>query len=258
MKNPSKTAFITGASSGIGESFAKKLAELGYDLILTSRRGELLEKLARELEQKYGIGAETITADLSKLADIQKLEKHLAGVKNPEMLINNAGFGVRSGDFARTDIEKQTAMITVHITAPMRLCRAALPNMISNGKGFIINVSSVAAFTPIPKGINYGATKNYLNFFSVGLQRELKGTGVKVQALCPGFTYSGFHDTEEFEPHHRDQFPKIMWSSAEEVVDESLKALKSKKVIFIPGAKNRLFVSLRPLLTPFIIMMRRK
>lgn len=258
MKNQTKTAFVTGASSGIGESFARKLAERGYDLILTARRGELLEKLARELEQKYEITAETITADLSKLPDIQKIEKHIAGIKNLGILINNAGFGVRAGDFAQTDIEKQTNMITVHITAPMRLCRAALPNMISNRNGFIINVSSMAAFTPIPKGINYGATKNYLNFFSVGLQRELKGTGVKVQALCPGFTYTGFHDTEEFEPNHRGQFPKTMWSSAEEVVEESLCALKSKKVVFIPGVKNRLFISLRPLLTPLIIMMRGK
>lgn len=253
-----KTAFITGASSGIGEVFARRLAEDGYNLVLTARRGELLQKLAAELQARYLIKTEIILADLSKLSDIQRLEKHISNMKNLEMLINNAGFGTKTGNFDQSDIDKQTDMITVHITAPVRLCRAALPVMTANKKGFIINVSSMASFTPIPKGINYGATKTYLNFFSEGLQRELDGKNIKVQALCPGFTYTGFHDTEEFEPNHRDHIPKTMWSSAESVVEESLRALKKNKVIVVPGFKNRLFVGLRPIIQPLIVRLRRK
>lgn len=127
-----KSALITGASSGIGKVFAEKLAEEGYDLVLAARRRELLEKLADELQTKYLINVEVISVDLSKIPDIQKLEKYIMGIKNLEILVNDAGFGIKTGNFAGSDIEKQIDMITVHITAPVRLCRAALPIMITN------------------------------------------------------------------------------------------------------------------------------
>lgn len=252
-----KTALITGASSGIGKVFAEKLAALGWNLILVARRKALLEKLAVELNGKYLIKVEVFSADLSQIEDIKKLEKLIIHEKNLQMLVNNAGFGVKVGSFVESDIEKQTDMINVHITATMRLCRTVLPVMLAQKKGYIINVSSIAAFAPIPEGINYGATKNYIVSLSEWLQIELKGTNIKVQALCPGFTYTGFHDTEEFEQNHRSRKPKMMWSSAEKVVEESLRALKRNKVIIIPGLKNRIMVKLCPMVKPLIIWTRK-
>ncbi|MFH1452472.1 MAG: SDR family oxidoreductase [Armatimonadota bacterium] len=247
-----KTALITGASSGIGEVFAKKLASLGYNLVLTARRKNLLEKLACRLEAKYSVNAEVLTADLSKLTDIIKLEKQIALMNDLYILINNAGFGTSPGYFYKSNIDKETDMITVHITAMLRLTHAALPKMISHGEGVIINVSSMAGFTPVPKGINYGATKCFMSFFSEGLSAELKGTGVKVQALCPGFTYTGFHDTSEYKSDHRDKIPKILWMNAEDVVNESMEALNKNKVIVIPGFKNRLLKTMKPVIKPII------
>jgi short-subunit dehydrogenase len=125
----------------------------------------------------------------------------------------------------------------------MRLCRAALPGMVARRRGALINVASVAAFTPMPGNANYAATKAYLLTFSKALHAELMGTGVKVQALCPGFTCTGFHDTSEFDGFKRSQIPAIMWMTAEDVVAASLKALKRNQAVCIPGLRYRLLVA---------------
>ncbi|MCK4470892.1 MAG: SDR family oxidoreductase [Anaerolineae bacterium] len=235
-------ALITGASSGIGAAFARKLAAEGYDLILVARRGERLTTLATELQQRHSISAEILVADLSKQTDVEQVENRIAEMKTLDVLINNAGFGT-SGKFAESDLAKQIGMIHVHVIASVRLCRAALPGMIARRRGAIINVSSLGAFIPIPGNVTYVATKRYLVTFSQALQVEMAGSGVKVQALCPGFTYTEFHDTAEFETLDHSQIPKLMWMSAEDVVAGSLKALRRNRVVYIPGFKNRLLVA---------------
>jgi hypothetical protein len=254
------TALITGASSGIGAAFARQLAVKGKNLILVARGKERLVNLANDLRQRYGITTEILAADLSNLTDIEQVESRIGEIENLDMLVNNAGFGT-VGRFGEIDLSRQIDMINVHIIAGVRLCRAALPGMIARHNGAIINVSSIAAFIPTPGNATYSATKAYLVTFSQALQTELAGTGVKVQALCPGFTYTEFHDSSEYEKFDRSQIPKMLWMSAEEVVRSSLKALGRSQVIYIPGLKNRLLVAMarNSITSPLLLaLIRRK
>ena len=230
---------ITGASSGIGAAFARQLAPQGFHLILVARRKERLAALAADLQGRYAISAEVLDAALSEPADIERVERRIAELESLDLLINNAGFGA-PGSFAETDLATQLTMIDVHIVASVRLCRATLPGMITHRRGAIINVSSIAGLVPIPGSATYSSTKAYLNVFSEALQAELRGTGVKVQALCPGFTHTGFHDTPEHKGFHRSGIPEALWMSAEDVAAQSLNALGRRQVVFVPGFKNRL------------------
>lgn len=237
----SATALITGASSGIGAAFARSLASQGYNLVLVARREELLRNLAGEAREKFHVNAQALPADLSDPAEVERVAKKTGEIGNLEMLINNAGFGV-PGKFAEVDAERNIAMIQVHVLAAVRLCRAALPGMIARGRGSIINVSSIAAFMASPGNITYSATKACLNLFSEGLQDELKDSGVRVQALCPGLTRTEFHDHQGYEDY-KTKIPEFLWMKAEDVVRESLAALEKGRVICIPGFRNRLIVA---------------
>lgn len=233
---------VTGASSGIGAAFTRSLASQGYDLVLVARRKERLRSLADEVQQKFNVNAHILSADLSDPADIEQVEKTIGEIGDLEILVNNAGFGV-PGRFAEIPPERNIAMIQVHVLATVRLCRAALPGMIARGRGSIINISSIAAFAASPGNATYSATKAYLNVFSEALQDELKGTGVRVQALCPGLTHTEFHDHPGYEDY-KSRIPEFFWMRAEDVVRESLDALKKGRVICIPGFKNRLLVAM--------------
>jgi short-subunit dehydrogenase len=237
------TALITGGSSGIGAAFAHQLAARGYSLILVARREERLASLANELEKRYPISAEILVADLSKSADIERIEKRVGQLQDLDILVNNAGFG-STGDFAEVDLSTHVDMINVHVMTSVRLSRTALPGMIARRRGAIINVASVAAFVPLPEGATYSATKAYLTIFSEALQVELDGTGVQVQALCPGFTHTEFHDRPELETFDRSDIPRPLWMSAQEVATESLEALSRNRVVTIPGLQNRLLAVL--------------
>ncbi len=232
------TALITGASSGIGAVFARQLAARGHALILAARRADRLEALATELRQQHNITAEVLTADLACLSDLERVEHRLTNTNDLTLLINNAGFGTR-GSFDQVEFARHLGMIDVHVIATVRLTHAALPGMKARGRGAIINVSSLAGFVPRKGSATYGATKAYLNSFSQALGEELRGAGVKVQALCPGFTYTEFHDTRAMEGFSRSEIPKMFWMSAEEVVAHSLAALERNQVICIPGLRNR-------------------
>lgn len=242
------TALVTGASSGIGKAYAQSLARQGYDLILVARRRELLESLGEELGSRYGIEADVLTADLTRDEEVIRVAEQIEAAADLSMLVNNAGFAVETL-FAESDIERQLDMVRIHDMAAMRLTRAALPGMLARRRGYIVNLSSMGGFFPFPGNAIYNASKAFLVTFTETLQLELAGTGVHVQVLCPGFTHTGFHAAENLDV---SDIPAGMWMNADEVVEESLRALQRGKVVFIPGSRNRmlaLFFKLpRPLL----------
>ena len=239
---PRGRAVVTGASAGIGAEFARQLAAAGFDLTLVARRAERLQALADELSAAHGIRADVWPADLANEADVAALGQALAAADDLVLLVNNAGFGTH-GEFVEVALERTLDMIRVHVLATVTLCRAAAPGMIARGGGAIINVSSIAAFFPSAGGVTYGATKVYLNVFSEALADELRGSGVVVQALCPGFTTTEFHDVGDYQNFDRSQIPAPLWMPAREVVAESLAALGGRRVIVVPGAKYQAIVT---------------
>ena len=234
MKTAFRKALITGASSGLGEEYARQLAETGTDLVLVARRKERLEVLAAELETRFGIKVEIFPADLSQDADVKNLAEKISGIQELDLLINNAGFGGK-GSFYKDTGEEAWRMIKVHVVAPTELTRAALPGMIDRKRGAIINVASIAAFSPL-SGALYSSTKAFLVMFSENLQTELIETGIKIQALCPGLTHTEFHQVAGIK---KEAIPGILWMKADRVVRISLRALTKNKVIVIPGVRNK-------------------
>jgi short-subunit dehydrogenase len=234
-------AVVTGASAGIGKEFCERLAARGYDLIMVARDGNRLEALRAELEHRHVTVADVFPADLTNDDDVSRLAGLVAGVSRLTLLVNNAGFGTR-GRLADASPARQEAMLRLHTLAPMRLTQAALPVLLRNGRGGIINVSSVASFAYSAGNVNYCATKAYLTNFSEGLAAELRGTGVRVQALCPGFTRSEFHERMAADT---GEIPSWMWMRARPVVETSLRKIeRGGPVVCIPGVRNKLAVFL--------------
>jgi len=236
-------ALITGASSGIGASYAHLLSAQGFETILVARRKERLEDLARELEQNTSNKATDVVADLSKLDDINSVAEKIEGLKNLDVLVNNAGFGMK-GYFEGQPLNGIKEMMIVHNIAPVLLSRCVLPGMIKQNRGVIINVSSMAAFIPRPQNVMYGSTKKFLNRFSEELQLELHDTNVKIQALCPGYTRTEILDGKYLKNFDLPSIPEELWMSADEVVELSLSACQNKEVVFIPGEPNQKFIEL--------------
>jgi short-subunit dehydrogenase len=243
------TALITGASAGLGAEFARQLGGRGYKLVLVARRADRLQALADEVTATYGVAAEILTADLTTEAGVQAVEQRIGQIADLEVLINNAGFGT-TGRLLKTDPKRQHDMIYLHVMAAMRLAQAALGGMAARRRGAIVNVASVAAFTPLPGNVNYHASKAYLVAFSEGLQSELGGSGVYVQALCPGYTHTEFHSTEDFERFQKEKTPSFIWMDAADVVRDSLNDLGSGRVVVVPGALYKGLVAL--LRTPLV------
>ena len=248
-----KLACITGASSGIGETFARELARRGYDLLITARREERLVALKHALEAAHGITVSYCRADLTTEDGIRTVEDALCGAAAVDMLINNAGFGL-GGLFSEIETHKLVDMLVMHNIVPVRLTKAVVPAMKKRGSGTIINVASTAGFIPVPGSATYPATKAFLVSFSRALEKELRHYGIRVQALCPGFTYTGFHDTPAFANFKRTDLPGIMWMRADRVVRGSLAAAEKGRVVYIPGIVNKLLVACidNPLFGPFI------
>ncbi|MBV8895399.1 MAG: SDR family oxidoreductase [Acidobacteriaceae bacterium] len=238
---PRTLVAITGASSGIGATFARKLAP-EHDLLLIARRRDRLEQLAQELHSQYGTECDVFEADLTVDEDLDRVAERVANDPRLVLLINNAGFGTK-GRFWESPLEIQKNMHKLHVMAPVRLTHAALRNMVPRDIGGIINVASVSAFVRNSGSVSYGATKSWMTSFSEGLYLELKAmqSNVVVQALCPGFTYSEFHDTMAVDRHKLAASP--YWLSAEEVVDASLAGLHRRKLFVIPGWRYRLIVT---------------
>jgi hypothetical protein len=242
MNGGGRTALVTGASSGIGAAYARRLAREGYDLILVARRKDRLEKLAEELKANHGAEAEALAADLADEAGLRKVEERIVRTDDLEFLVNNAGFGTR-GLFFQAPLEEQDRMHRLHVLATVRLCHAALARMVAGGKGSLVNVSSVAGFGQSPGNASYCATKAWMNRFTEGLCLDLAAAGspVRVQALCPGYTLSEFHDVSGIGRGH---VPERWWMSAEDVVESSMQGLARGSLFVVPGTRYKFYAFL--------------
>lgn len=235
-----RLCLITGASSGIGAAFARIYASHGYDVALTARRTERLESVAEDVRMRSGVEAYPITADLAApdaVADI------LAGIKAEgrvvDALINNAGYGL-PGAFSTTDWTAQARFLQVMLNAPTELCHSVLPGMIERRFGRVVNVSSMAGLIAGSAGhALYGPVKAYLVRLSQSLHLETHGTGVHVSALCPGFTYSEFHDVNGARERLNQSLPEWMWMGADEVAAAGYEAAEANRPMCVPGAQNQ-------------------
>jgi short-subunit dehydrogenase len=227
------TALITGATAGIGAAFARRFAAARYDLVLVARDAERLERTAGELRLLGAGEVEAISADLSTAVGRAIVEDRLADpLRAVDVLVNNAGFGQGTA-FLAHPVEEEERLLDVHVRAVLRLTRAAVPGMIDRGRGAIINVSSVAAF--VPRG-TYSAAKAWVTSFSESLAAETHGTGVRVLAVCPGFTHTEFHERADIDTH---DIPSWMWLEADEIVEGALKDLRRGVAVSIPSVQYK-------------------
>jgi hypothetical protein len=232
-------AFITGASSGIGEAYARRLAADGYDVVLCARNQARLSKLANDITNRYDVDAIVLVLDLSEPTELDQAIAHINDISLPDILVHSAGFGTR-GHVVDVGADKVRKMAFLHMVAGTAITRAALPAMLERNRGAVILVSSLAAFFTTAHYVIYSATKSYLNTFAVGLRDELAGSQVRIQAVCPGLVRTGFMHTEEYRDFDYRGVPDWAWMSSEEVVSYSIKKL-GRKVVVIPGLFNRLF-----------------
>ena len=226
-------ALVTGASSGIGEAFARHLAAAGTDLVVVARRRHRLEELAAGLAGDHGVGVEVLDADLTESEALASVERRLRERDRPvDLLVNNAGFGGH-GPFIELDVDRQSDQVRIHALAMLRLSHAAIGGMVERGRGGVINVSSMAGLVPLPQWATYSASKAFMTRFSKALHEELRPSGVGVLALQPGFTRTEFHDHTEFR---RSSVPGPFWMPAERVVESALDALAAGHSECVPGA----------------------
>lgn len=237
-----KTALVTGASSGIGKAFAELLAAKGYGLVLTARRADRLDALAAELKQKYGVDTQAIAADLAAPDASSRIAAELAarGVR-VDFLVNNAGYGV-PGTYAGVPWADHERFMHVMVTAVLDLTYRLLPGMLERGWGRIVNVASVAGMVPSPAGHTlYGASKAFLIRFSEALNAENLPRGVHVSALCPGFTWSEFHDVLGTRDK-MNQMPGFLWLQAADVVREGYDGVMRGHSVVVNGRIYRFVV----------------
>ncbi|MFM5951200.1 MAG: SDR family NAD(P)-dependent oxidoreductase [Micrococcales bacterium] len=227
-------AIVTGPTAGIGAAYAKLLASKGFNLVLVSRDLARLEKTAAELAGTYAIETQVISADLTTELGIASLEEFITR-NEIEVLINNAGFGLNSS-FVKSSAADEQGVLNILVTAPMRLTHAVLPQMVARKSGTIVNVSSVAGYIA---GGHYSAAKSYVTVLTESVHAEVSKHGVKVSALCPGFTKTEFHQRAKMK---MDALPKFMWLDAEFLVAKSWADVQAGKAISIPGWQYRVMV----------------
>jgi uncharacterized protein len=231
------TALVTGATSGIGLSFAHQLAERGHDVVLVARDRVRLENVSDTLRATYGVSTEIVVADLSDRAETGKVAERVADRARPvDLLVNNAGYAMRKR-FLDNEISEEEAVFDVLVRAVLVLSHAAAGAMRERGHGAIVNVSSVAGY--ITSG-TYSASKSYVTVFTEGLAAELKGTGVTATALCPGFTRTEFHQRAEVD---MSSMPDFMWLDADRLVRECLDDVAKGRVVSVPGPQYKAIVA---------------
>ncbi|GAA5079536.1 hypothetical protein HNP84_000852 [Thermocatellispora tengchongensis] len=224
------TALITGATAGIGAAFARRLAADGFSLVLVARDEPRLAQAAERLRLRYGVAAEVLPADVGEDKGVAAVEERLR--EGVDLLVNNAGFGHR-GAFLEVPAADEVRMLRVHCEAVLRLTLAALPGMAARGRGAVINVSSVAAFFPRN---NYSATKAWVLNFSESAAAQMAGTGVRVMALCPGFTHTEFHERAAIDS---SQIPRRLWLDADRVVRDAMRDLALGKRVSVPALRYK-------------------
>jgi short-subunit dehydrogenase len=245
MKESPGTVLITGGSSGIGRELARCFARAGHPLILTGRDPEALQGVAVELRKEHAADVTAWTAELGTEEGVSDFLARLEAAARPiEILVNNAGFGLH-GNFLDHDLGADRSLTTVHLLAPWRLTKALLPAMVRRDRGAVLNVGSVYSFAPAPWQALYGAAKSWIVSFSLALREELRGTGVRVTALCPGTTLSRFRTRQ-------GQTEKATWFTltAEEVAVAGYRGLRRNRAVVVPGFYYKLFVFAARLLPP--------
>ena len=232
-------ALVTGASAGIGEAFARRLAGRNTDLVVVARREQLLQALAAELRTEHAVEVEVIVADLATTSGIRTVEGRLEDERDPiDLLVNNAGgsSGTGRGAFSRLDRETLEGQLVLNALSVMRLTHAAVSAMTRRGRGDVIQVSGGTAFYPVPHGAVYSASKAFVNSFSEAINYELRGSGVGVTVVCPGFTRTEGPKRNGFS---EDNIPSWWWSDPEEVVDVALRRAMGKKGVCSPKVVNK-------------------
>ncbi|HTZ43644.1 MAG TPA: SDR family NAD(P)-dependent oxidoreductase [Jatrophihabitans sp.] len=238
-------ALVTGASAGLGASFARRLAAEGRDLVLVARDTSRLEVTAAELKQRYPITVEVLPADLSTEAGCAAVVERISTDDQPvDTLVNNAGFGLYQA-FGKAPVERELAMLDLNVRAVLVLSHAAVGAMTRRGRGEILNVSSVAGFLPRGAAATYAASKAWVTSFTEGIALLVKGTGVRVCAICPGFTHTEFHARANADMSNT---PSFMWLEADRVVADGLADARAGKVVSVPSKRYRFLVTLVKLL----------
>jgi short-subunit dehydrogenase len=231
-----RTALITGATAGIGAAFARELAEQHYDLILVARDEDRLKGMAQELS---AVDVTVLTADLSTPAGCDAVAARLTDPDRPvDLLVNNAGMTLNRS-FLRSTVELEEMLLRLNVNAVMRLTLAALPVMTARGRGDIVNVSSVSGFAALMPGSTYPASKAWVTNFSESQAQLVRGMGVRVMALCPGYTRTEFHDRAGID---MTKTPRWLWLDARAVVREGLRDLRKGRMISVPDWKYKLTV----------------
>jgi short-subunit dehydrogenase len=235
-----RLCLVTGASAGIGAAIAGIYAGHGYDVALTARRADKLEQVADDIRLRHGVETLVIPADLADPAAGDRLLAAIEGHgRVVDALVNNAGYGL-PGSYATTTWEDQHAALQVMLVAVCELTHKVLPGMIERRFGRILNVASLAGLTPGTAGATlYGATKSFLVRFSQSLHLETLEQGVHVSALCPGFTYSEFHDVNQMREQISRSTPQWLWMGADEVAAAGYEAVEANRAICVPGAPNK-------------------
>ena len=233
----SATALVTGASSGIGEQFARALASRGHGMTLVARGAERLERVAAELEREHGVQVDHVTADLADPAQRDALASEVEQRgRAVEILVNCAGFGVY-GPFARNDRERELQQVRLLVEAVVDLTGRYLPGMVDRGRGAVVNVSSVSGLTPIPHSAGYAAAKAYVDFFSDAVHAELEGTGVTMTAVLPGPVRTGFQDASD-AAYFADRLPGFAFVLPERVAADGLRAAERGRRSVVPGGPH--------------------
>ena len=232
-----RRALVTGATAGIGKAFAVRLANDGWDLVLVARDGERLEGFSRSLSQTYSVRATSHPADLSTKSGVESVEARLSE-EVFDLLVNNAGLSLNT-PFLKSSVEQELYLLSVNVEAVMRLTHAVLPGMVTRRSGNIINVSSVSGFAATMPGSTYPASKAWVIHFSESVGLSVARHGVKVLALCPGFTRSEFHQRAGID---MSKTPNWLWLQAPHVVDVALKDLGKGRSVSVPGWKYKILV----------------
>jgi short-subunit dehydrogenase len=226
-------ALVTGASSGIGAALARRIARDGRDVVLVARRTDKLESLAGEL-QKAGVRAHVIAKDLLRPGASRELFDEVARRGfTVDWLVNNAGFGM-NGPFHRLALERELDVIRLNVQVLVELTGLCLPGMVERKRGAVMNVSSLGAFAPGPYMATYCATKSFVLSFSEAIAEEVRGTGVQVLCVCPGFTRTEFQDKADVDV---STIPSFAWMSAEEVADQAVRGIGHGPVL-VNGLMN--------------------